>query len=99
MPNVDFQLVDVVGSVAAVNAIQRREADVGDVRRRRHEAQVHLVDHPEPSVGALRGMAALRSPWVHLVARLMHTSPMHFGLVATVSAPVRNRPDRSASPS
>ena len=70
IPNVDFQLVDVVGSVAAVSAIQRREADVGvafaDVA---YEAQVRLVDHPEPSVGGLRGMAALQVAPVHLVAR------------------------------
>ncbi len=70
MPNVDFTLVDVVGSVAAVNAIQRREADVGvafaDVA---YEAQARLADHPDPSLGALRGMAALQVAPVHLVAR------------------------------
>lgn len=69
MSTVDFQLVDVVGSVAAVNAIQRREADVGvvfaDVA---YEAQVRLVDHPDPSLEALRGMAALQVAPVHLVA-------------------------------
>lgn len=70
IPTVDFQLVDVVGSVAAVSAIQRRQADIGvafaDVA---YEAQAGLVDHPDPSLGALRGMAALQVAPVHLVAR------------------------------
>jgi uncharacterized protein len=70
MPDVDFQLVDVVGSVAAINAIQRREADVGvafaDVA---YEAEARLAAHPDPALGALRGMAALQVAPVHLVAR------------------------------
>ena len=70
MPEVDFKLVDVVGSVAAINAIQRREADVGvafaDVA---YEAQARLADHHDPTLGALRGMAALQVAPVHLVAR------------------------------
>jgi uncharacterized protein len=70
VPTADFELVDVVGSVAAVRAIQHREADIGvafaDVV---YEAQAGLADHPDPTLGALRGMAALQVAPVHLVAR------------------------------
>lgn len=69
IPGVDFELVDVVGSVAAVSAIQHRRADVGvafaDVA---YEAQADLADHPDPSLGSLRGVAALQVAPVHLVA-------------------------------
>lgn len=70
IPTIDFQLVDVVGSVNAIDAIQRREADIGiafaDVA---YEAQARLAEHPDPAISALRGMAALQVAPVHLVAR------------------------------
>jgi TRAP transporter TAXI family solute receptor len=69
IPTVDFTLVDVVGSVAAVSAIQHGQADIGvafaDVA---YEAHAGLADHADPSLAALRGVAALQMAPVHLLA-------------------------------
>src|SRR5262245_49163992 len=69
VPHVEFELVDVVGSVSAVDAMQRGQADLGvvfaDVA---YQAHASLGDRREPSVGDLRGMAALQVAQVHLLA-------------------------------
>lgn len=81
IPGTDFRLVDVVGSVAAVRAIQHRDADLGvafaDVV---YEAQTRLAEHPDPSLGELRGIAALQVAPVHLITRLGLDLTSVFGL-------------------
>jgi TRAP transporter TAXI family solute receptor len=70
VPTAAFDTVDVVGSVAAVDAIQRGRADLGvafaDVA---YEAHVRAAERAEPGLGELRGMAALQVAPVHLLAR------------------------------
>jgi len=70
LPAVDVRLVDFVGSVATVDAIQRGDADFGfalaDVA---YSAYVALEERPRPARTQLRGIAALQVTAVHLMAR------------------------------
>jgi uncharacterized protein len=70
LPNVEFKLVDAVGSVNAIDAIQRGDADVGfafaDVA---YLAQARAMDDVDARRHELRGIAALHVAPIHLLAR------------------------------
>jgi uncharacterized protein len=70
LPGVEVRLVEAGGSVATVEAIQRREADLGFVLADvAYFAYVRLAEHPAPALSQLRGMAALQVTPMHLLIR------------------------------
>lgn len=67
---VQVQLVDFVGSIATVNAIQRGEADFGFVLADvAYFAYREVEPRRSPSLAGLRGVAALQVTPVHLLIR------------------------------
>ena len=70
MPGVEVRLVNSAGSVGAVEAIQRGDADLGfsfaDVA---YIANRHLQENPRPSLREVRGIASLQVAPVHVLVR------------------------------
>jgi uncharacterized protein len=70
LPNIEVRLVDAAGSGGTVSAIQRGDADLGfilaDVA---YFANLRVADHTAPPTALLRGMAALQTAPVHVLAR------------------------------
>lgn len=70
LPSIEVRLVNAVGSVGTVEAIQRGKADLGfafaDVA---YLANRRLTEHPDGSLRQVRGIAALQVTPVHLLGR------------------------------
>jgi uncharacterized protein len=70
LPNIEVRLIDAVGSGGTVSAIQRGDADLGFVLADvAYFANVRLREHAASSGTQLRGMAALQTAPLHVLAR------------------------------